>query len=67
MFSADARHDAVLPGADGERPRFRGKWEAGAGGEGRARGAAVDDIAPLRDMAWRLRGRRGWKLTGLLC
>jgi hypothetical protein len=49
VFSADARHDAVLPGADGERPRFRGGWEAGAGGESRARGA-VDGIAPRRDM-----------------
>ena len=55
----------MLPGADdGERPRFRGGWEAGAGGENRARGAAVDDIAaPRRDMAV---GRaKGMEIDGL--
>jgi hypothetical protein len=56
----------VLPGADdGERPRFRGGgWEAGAGGDSRARGAAVDDIAPRRDMAAVGRAK-GMEIDGL--
>lgn len=60
MFSEDAHHTAAL-GAGGERPRFLGRWTAGAGGERRAR-EAVDAIAARCGGA----GERGRELDGFL-